>query len=198
VRARPLIASGAVALGLIVAGCGASSSGSAPATSAVNPAAAEVNPAGDIPDNQAFVRYSPPGSGYSVKVPEGWARTSASGVVTFTDKLNAIGLESHPAGAPLTVATARSAELPKLARQVKGFHAGDVGTVSRSAGAGVLITYAADAPVDPVTGRTGVDAVERYAFFHSGTEVILTLSGPKGADNVDPWMIVSNSLRWTP
>lgn len=196
-RARPLIASGAVALGLIVAGCGASSSGSGPVTSAANPTAAEVNPAGDIPDDQAFVRYSAPGGGYSVKVPEGWARTSASGVVTFTDKLNAIRLESRPAGAPLTVATARSAELPKLAQQVKGFQAGDVGTVRRAAGTGVLITYTADAPADPVTGKIGVDAVERYVFFHSGTDVILTLSGPKGADNVDPWMIVSDSLRWT-
>jgi hypothetical protein len=198
VRARLLIASGAVALSLIVAGCGGSSSGSAPATSAVNPAAAEVNPAGDIPDDQAFIRYSAPGSGYSVKVPEGWARTSASGVVTFTDKLNAIRLESHPAGAPLTVAAARSAELPKLARQVKGFQAGGVGTVSRAAGTVVRITYTAAAPADPVTGKVGVDAVERYVFFHSGTDVILTLSGPKGADNVDPWMVVSDSLRWTP
>ncbi|MDT7564604.1 MAG: hypothetical protein QOG76_3228, partial [Pseudonocardiales bacterium] len=26
----------------------------------------------------------------------------------------------------------------------------------------------------------------------------LTLSGPKGADNVDPWRKVTDSLRWTP
>jgi hypothetical protein len=25
---------------------------------------------------------------------------------------------------------------------------------------------------------------------------VLTLSGPKGADNVDPWRIVSDSLKW--
>jgi hypothetical protein len=48
-----------------------------------------------------------------------------------------------------------------------------------------------------VTGKPGTDAVERYAFFHKGIEVVLTLSGPKGADNVDPWMLVSDSLRWT-
>jgi hypothetical protein len=32
---------------------------------------------------------------------------------------------------------------------------------------------------------------------HDGREVVLTLSGPKGADNVDPWRIVTDSLRWS-
>jgi hypothetical protein len=40
------------------------------------------------------------------------------------------------------------------------------------------------------------DAVERYVFFHKGTLHVLTLSGPKGADNVDPWKIVTSSVRW--
>ena len=40
------------------------------------------------------------------------------------------------------------------------------------------------------------DAVERYSFWHNGIEAVLTLSGPKGADNVDPWRIVSDSLKW--
>ena len=38
--------------------------------------------------------------------------------------------------------------------------------------------------------------MERYTFWHDGQEAVLTLSGPKGADNVDPWRIVTNSLRW--
>jgi hypothetical protein len=48
-----------------------------------------------------------------------------------------------------------------------------------------------------VTGKRRTDAVERYLFFHHGREAILTLSGPKGADNVDPWRIITDSLRWT-
>ena len=32
---------------------------------------------------------------------------------------------------------------------------------------------------------------------YKGKDVVLTLSGPKGADNVDPWRIVTDSLRWT-
>jgi hypothetical protein len=27
-------------------------------------------------------------------------------------------------------------------------------------------------------------------------EVILTLSGPVGADNADPWRVVTDSLQW--
>ena len=40
------------------------------------------------------------------------------------------------------------------------------------------------------------DAVERYEFWKAGTEVVLTLSGPQGADNVDPWRIVTDSFGW--
>jgi hypothetical protein len=47
-----------------------------------------------------------------------------------------------------------------------------------------------------VTGKGGTDAVERYLFVKSGKELVLTLSGPKGADNVDPWKIVTNSVVW--
>ena len=53
-----------------------------------------------------------------------------------------------------------------------------------------------DAPADPVTGKVVHDAVERYEFWRAGTEAILTLSGPVGADNVDPWRIVTDSFRW--
>ena len=70
-------------------------------------------------------------------------------------------------------------------------------TVKRHAGPAIRITYLADAPPNPVTGKRGTDAVERYVFFHNGREAVLTLSGPKGADNVDPWRIVTDSVRWS-
>lgn len=163
----------------------------------MNPATPEVNPAGDIPDNQAYVAFRPPGASFSVKVPEGWSQTAAGGAVTFTDKLNSIRLEQQAATAPLTVSAARGAELPRLARSVAGYRPGTVTAVSRPAGPAVRITYLATSKPDPVTGRTTTDAVERYVFFHQGRRVILTLSGPKGADNVDPWKLVSSSVRWT-
>ena len=186
---------------LVVAGCGSNSSSSSSAsggsTPTTTPAAKDTSPQGDIPDNQAFVAYRPPGASFTVKVPEGWARVVKNGAVTFTDKLNSIAIESRAAGSALSAANARRAELPKLAHEVKGFSRPHVTVVSRRAGKALLIRYLARATPNEVTGRTGTDAVERYVFFHNGREVVLTLSGPKGADNVDPWRIVTDSLRWT-
>jgi hypothetical protein len=48
-----------------------------------------------------------------------------------------------------------------------------------------------------VTGKSVTDAVERYTFTKGTNIAVLTLSGPQGADNVDPWRIVTDSLRWT-
>jgi hypothetical protein len=190
------LAAGAVLLALGATACGRSSSGDS-SPKAANPNTKESSPAGDIPDNQAYVAFTPPSGGFSVKVPEGWAQRAAGGAVAFTDKLNTIRIESHPATAPLTVQRARSGELSSLARSVKGFQAGKVSTVSRKAGTAVVMTYLASSPADPVTGKRVTDAVERYVFFHKGRAVVLTLSGPKGADNVDPWRLVTDSVRWS-
>src|SRR3954468_7828298 len=88
---RAVLAAALVAVA--AAGCGSSSSSSG----GTKPNAKEVSPAGDIPDNQAYVRYAAPG--VSVKVPEGWSRTASGGAVTFTDKLNTIRVETTAANA---------------------------------------------------------------------------------------------------
>jgi hypothetical protein len=190
------LAAGAILLAFAATACGSSSSGGS-STQGPSPKTKEVSPAGDIPDNQAYVAFAPPGGGFSVKVPEGWARRTAGGAVSFSDKLNTIRIESHSASAPLTATAARGGERGRLARSVKGFKPGKVSTVTRKAGTAVRITYLASSPADPVTGKTVTDAVERYVFFHKGRTVILTLSGPKGADNVDPWRLVTDSVRWS-
>jgi hypothetical protein len=190
------LAAGAVVLALGAAACGSSSSGGG-STKPANPAVADSAPPGDIPDNQAYVRFTPPAGGFSVKVPEGWSQRSAAGAVVFGDKLNAIRIESRTASAPLGVSAARTGEVARLARTVKGFHAGTVSTVTRKAGTAVRITYLATAAPNAVTGKAGTDAVERYVFFHRGREVVLTLTGPKGADNVEPWRLVTDSVRWS-
>jgi hypothetical protein len=179
----------------VLAGCGGSSSSSSSSKPA-DPNAQEVSPAGDIPDNQAFIAYSPPGADYSVKVPEGWARSKVGGAVTFTDKLNAIRMEEGAAKGAPSVASAKT-ELPQLAKQVKDFRPGSVSLVKRTSGRALRITYLATSPPDTVTGKTRTDAVERYLFVRNGKQVVLTLSGPKSADNVDPWRLVTDSLTWT-
>jgi hypothetical protein len=158
--------------------------------------ATENSPPGDIPDNQVFVRYRPPGAAFTVKVPEGWARSSTGGAVTFTDKLNSITIESAAAGSKPTVASVRANELAKVEQQGGNYQAGSATAIHRKAGAVVLATYMQDSKPDPVTNKVIRDAVERYSFWNKGTEAVLTLSGPKNADNVDPWRIVSDSLTW--
>jgi hypothetical protein len=192
---RTALIAGLAILVLGAAGCGGSSPKSSGA--AASPKASEVSPAGDIPDSQAFVAYSPSKSGFTVKVPEGWSRSTAAGAVTFTDKLNAIGLRTVPASAPLTVRDAKRSVVPKLARSEPGFTLRSVSAVTRKAGKAVRIVYLVDAKPNAVTGKAGQDAVERYVFFHNGQDVVVTLSGPQGADNVDPWRIVTDSVQWS-
>ncbi|MDT3444618.1 MULTISPECIES: hypothetical protein [unclassified Pseudofrankia] len=157
----------------------------------------ESNPAGDIPDSQAFVTYAPAGAPYSVEVPEGWARTTATGGATFTDKYNMITITVAKAAPSDPVAYAKATELPAVQAASQGFADGKVvGTVRRKAGPAVLMTYRAYSPPNPVTGKVAVEDVERYEFFQAGTEVALTLAGPVGSDNVDPWRQVTDSFRW--
>ncbi|SEO45804.1 hypothetical protein [Actinacidiphila rubida] len=165
-------------------------------TSASAPPAAESNPAGDIPDNQAYVAFSPAGGGFTVKVPEGWARTDAGAVTTFTDKLNRIRIEARSVGAAPTPSNVTATVVPQLRQAVANFTSPKVSAITREAGQAVLLTYRGDAAADPVTGKVVNDAFERYAFHQAGREVDLTLSGPVGADNVDPWRIVTDSLAW--
>jgi hypothetical protein len=191
---RPLLIVLAACAAIVAGGCG---SGSGSGSTTANANAPESSPPGDIPDNQAYVAYSPPGASYSVKVPEGWSRTAAGGAVSFTDKLNTVRLEQATATAAPTASVVRQTLLPKLASSEKGFRAGTITTVHRKAGSALRVTYLALGKPDPVTGKARLDAIERYVFFHNGREAVLTLSGPKGADDVDPWRIITDSVRWS-
>ena len=210
---RGLVA-GALTLGAagVIAGCAGTASSPPPslgsssaATGALSSGAAssaaglsETNPAGDIPDNQAFVDFSPLDGGYAVKIPEGWARTDSAAGTVFTDKFNTITVQAAPAASAPTVASVQAVEVPQIQASVQGFQPGSVTTADRAAGTAVLITYQADSPPSPVTGKVAALAVERYEFWKSGTGVTLTLSAPVGSDNVDPWRTVTDSFRWMP
>jgi hypothetical protein len=159
-----------------------------------NAAPTESNPPGDIPDNQAYVPFR--GSGFTVKVPEGWARTQRAGATVFTDKLNTVRIQTASASAAPTVGSVTNTVVPRLRSQVPKFAAPKVSEVTRHVGRVVLLTYQGDSSKDPVTGKVVRDAFERYAFQRSGHEVDLTLSGPVGADNVDPWRTISDSFAW--
>jgi hypothetical protein len=179
-----------------VAGCGGGS-GSSSGAASPRPTA-DAGPAGDIPDTQAFVAYTPRSGAYTVKVPEGWARAETASGVTFTDKLNTIAVTTGPVPSAPTSASVRANEVPELRRRGRSFLLRSVTTVTRPAGQAVLAVFEQDGPADPVTARRVRQDVERYELWHDGTLATLTLSSPKGADNVDPWKVVTDSFRWSP
>lgn len=205
------LAAGAVVIAALAASCSSTKTttaagpsttaggrSAAPATpaSGVDPNAAESSPPGDIPDDQVFVSYTPPAGGMTLTVPEGWSRTETAGVITFTDNLDSIRIETVSTPTAPTAASATAQDVPAVQAQVPGFEAGKVTTVDRRAGKAVLITYRDVSAPDPVTKRRVTRDVERYEFWSNGTEVVLTLAGPKGADNVDPWRIVTDSFTF--
>ena len=162
----------------------------------IDPNAPEVVEPGDIPDNQVFIPYGSADGAYTIKVPEGWARTEAGGVITFTDKYNSIVLMASSAASAPTVESVNTNGLADVSVDPT-FTLLNVKPVTRHAGAGILATYEVGSGSNPVTGKKALLAVERYVFFHNGTVVTMTLAGAKGADNVDPWKIVSDSLSWS-
>lgn len=204
-RPLPILATGVAALALGLAACGSSSPSSSQsppqvtttrvANGGANPNAPEVVAPGDIPDKQVFVAFTPPGASFSVKVPEGWSRSSVGGTVTFTDKYNSIEISSQTSAKPPTPASVKAAVQAGHAKD-RTFKLGKVTTVDRKSGNGVLVTYTIGSAPNPVTGKSALLAVEHYVFDHSGTTATLTLSGAKGADNVDPWRTVTDSLSW--
>ncbi|GFE13270.1 lipoprotein [Streptomyces glebosus] len=196
----------AAAAGLVlVAGAGAgaaacSSSASPPphAPSSTAPAPADSNPPGDIPDTQVYVPWSPPGGGFTVKVPEGWARTTQGPATVFTDKFNSVRVERVHATTAPTVNSVRTKDIPAIRAASTHFSLVKVVDVQRRAGRAVLAEYRVDSAPNQVTGKRVALDVQRYVFYkpHKG-EAVLTLSGGVGADNVDPWRTVTDSFRWS-
>lgn len=195
---RFAIAAAISAIGVVLAGCGSTATvppGSSTASGAA-PAVSENSPAGDIPDNQAFVPFTLAAGRFTVSVPEGWARTTEGDATIFTDKLNTVRIETRPTAAAPNTESVVVYELPAIASSTPNYRAGTVTAVQRNAGQVMLITYQGSSPPNSVNGKTQTDAFERYEYWHAGQELILTLSGPVGADNVDPWRTITDSLRW--
>ena len=164
----------------------------APAQSAVS---AEKNPPGDIPDNLAFVAYANTAGRYTFTHPEGWAQTGAGSRVLFTDKLNGVDVGPGTATTPPTPDTARTASVPALQHSQPAFELRSITAATMPAGSGVLVVYRRNSAPDAVTGRQYRDEVQRYELVRAGHEVVMELFGPVGADNVDAYRTMVQSLR---
>lgn len=115
----------------------------------------------------------------------------------FSDKFNSVRVTLADQPAMPSVASVQASERPALAQSAPCFRAGGVSQVARRSGPAVLITYRASSAPDPVTGKVVVLDVEQYDFWRNGKQASITLSSPKGSDNVDPWRRVTDSFAWT-
>lgn len=153
--------------------------------------------AGDIPDNTVYITVTGDSGAFAVEVPQGWARSTVHGTTTYTDKLNSVSFAQTAAGTAPTVDSVKTGAVAQLKQTMPTFALTDVTTVSLPKGPAIRIRYTVDSAPNAVTGKIVPDAVEAYVLWKNGQQVLLTLSGPQTADNVDPWKKVSESFAWT-
>lgn len=160
---------------------------------AATPVPAEHNPPGDIPDTQVFITYH--GPGFTMQVPEGWARHDLTSGATFNDKYNLIEVSAATASAAPTVASIKAGPAKQLLALDRAVIIADVTALDLKGGRAVRIDYAINSGVNPVTNKRIRLEDVRYLVFNHGTLVTLDMAAPYGADNVDQWRLMSNSIR---
>lgn len=156
---------------------------------------AEKNPPGDIPDSQVFIDYASP-QGFTLKVPEGWARSDRADGASFVDKLDGVVVSVAKANALPSVEGAKTDYIPKLEAGNRAVRVTAVKEVKLPAGPAIRIVYTSNSEPNAVTNKQVRLENERYLYFKDGKLVTLELYAPKGADNVDQWQLMSNSFRW--
>ncbi|MBF6614125.1 MAG: hypothetical protein IVW55_13445 [Chloroflexi bacterium] len=165
------------------------------------PVAPEQNPVGDIPDTQAFVKYSSAVGAYELDAPEGWARTENRPNVSFIDKLDGVMVNVTDATSPPTVDSARANEVAALQKSGRAVQITSVKAVTLPGGPAILVDYTSNSEPNPVTGKQVRLENNAYLLFKAdssgqGKLATITLWAPVGADNVDQWQRMSQSFRW--
>ncbi|MEP6776369.1 MAG: hypothetical protein ABJA50_12310 [Chloroflexota bacterium] len=163
--------------------------------------APEQNPAGDIPDTQAFVKYSSAAGGYEFDAPEGWARSENGPGVSFVDKLDGVAVSITNTASPLTVDSVRANEVVALQKSGRAVQVSDVKAVTLPAGPAILIDYVSNSEPNAVTGKqvrleNNAYLVYKAASSGQGKVATIMLWAPVGADNVDQWQRMSQSFTW--
>jgi hypothetical protein len=154
---------------------------------------AEKNPPGDIPDSQVFIVYA--GPGFTIKIPEGWSRQDESNGAKFFDKYNLIEVTIADAKSPPTIVSVKANEAKQLTSAGRAVEIGGVKEASLAGGKAVRIDYAANSEPNAVTNKQIRLERVRYLLFRTGKLVTLDMAAPLGADNVDQWALMSNSLQ---
>jgi hypothetical protein len=156
---------------------------------------AEKNPPGDIPDSQVFITYASK-DGYSLQVPEGWARTDMPNGASFIDKLDGVVLTRSEAAAAPTAASVKKDYIPSLEKEGRAVKVLSVKSVKLPGGNAVRINYSSNSAPNAVTNKQVRLENQRFLLFKGGRLIALELYAPLGADNVDQWKLMSESFRW--
>ena len=157
--------------------------------------APEKNPPGDIPDSQVFVTYDAM-SGYSLKVPESWARSDLGNGVSFVDKLDGVLVTETADNSVPTVDSVKAAFIPDLEKRSRAMKLGKVEEVQLPAGKVVRIAFTSNSEPNAVTNKQVRLENEIYVYHNGGKTISLQFYAPFGADNVDQWNLMSRSFRW--
>jgi hypothetical protein len=181
----------------LVAACGTSHakvaavSPSATATAQQSPDPSGTVPVGgDVPDNVVWISYS--GQVFSVQYPEGWVRNIGASRATFSDKDSYIAVTINSGPPPTTqsvtseVAAISGAKITIPARKF-----------SLPAGSAIKVSYAVLGAPDPVTGKQPHLVVDRYEIGNAGRVAVLELAAQVGIDNVDAFLAIAKSFKWT-
>jgi len=156
---------------------------------------AEKNPPGDIPDTQVFIDYISK-DGFSLKVPEGWARTDRTDGASFVDKLDGVVLTQSDAAEAPTVESVRKDYIPALDKEERAATIDSIKALKLPAGNVIRIIYKSNSAPNAVTNKQVRLENQRFLYFRNGKLVTLELYAPFGADNVDQWKLMSESFRW--
>ena len=184
----------------LAAACGAGKKASSAATTtqqatptSTSPGALQAEAAsaatGDIPDNQVYLVYRSP-AGWSIKYPEGWARSGGASATVFRDKNNIVRIALRPGSAPTTAQVRSDPSLRQAnissapaAMSIKGSRA-------------IKVVYTTRSAPNPVTGKRVTLTVDRYYFARGGKVATIDLGTPVGVDNVDAYRLMVESFRW--
>jgi hypothetical protein len=162
---------------------------------AERPLKPEKNPPGDIPDNQVFIPYSSP-AGFSLKVPEGWARKDLADGASFADKYGTITVTKSDAPTAPDLAAVKQTLIPDLEKDARAVTVKKVKAVKLPVGPAVLVSYDSNSDPNAVTNKAIRLENDRYYLWKDGKLVTLSFSAPAGADNADQWELMAKSFRW--
>lgn len=174
---------------VLLAACASTHSPSTAASPQASDRAGTVPASGDIPDNVVWLTYT--GSGFSIRYPEGWVRSTTANMATFSDKDSHISVAIN--GGPAPTKQSVTSEIAAIAGASVTAPAQ---MASLPVGSAIFVTYTVDGSIDPVTGKRPRLTVERFEIAASGRLAVLELAAQVGVDNVDAYLAIAKSFTW--